>query len=330
MDNIISVKGLTKIFRVHYRDREGILGAFQSLFKRKYRPVVAVDHIDFNVEKGEIHALLGPNGAGKSTVIKMLSGILYPTKGEILAMGFSPWKERAEYVRNIGVLFGQKSQLTWELPAIDSYLIIQAIYKIPQQKFKDNLNYLVDLFQLGDIIKKPVRTLSLGEKMKCEFVCTLLHGPQLVFLDEPTIGMDVIAKDIVRDHIKRLNRDLGVTFILTSHDLGEITDLCKKITIINFGKIVFDDTLENLRNYYSSKKMIDIKFYRELTQPDLNQFQLKMTSPLTGTMEIDNQKNTLHSEITRILNSLPVQDLNIYENSVESVIKSIYQEKEAK
>lgn len=328
MENIITVKALTKIFKVHYREKGGIRAAVQSLFHRKYNTVVAVDDIHFQVKKGEVRALLGPNGAGKSTTIKMLSGILYPTAGEISVMGFTPWREREQYVRNIGVLFGQKGQLTWELPAIDSYLILKEIYKIPLPQFKKNLDGLIDLFHIGSIVQKPIRNLSLGERMKCEFVGTLLHEPKLVFLDEPTIGMDVISKDIVRDYIKKCNQELGVTFILTSHDLTEIVDLCGKITIINYGKVVFDDTIESLRTYFSSKKVVEIQFRRALTKQEINQFHIEMTGPQTGLVTISNQDDELQSTIAQIVNNLPIRDLNINENSIESIIKNIYQQKQ--
>ncbi|MCL6588566.1 MAG: ATP-binding cassette domain-containing protein [Firmicutes bacterium] len=325
MEDIITVKGLTKLFTVHYRDREGLWAAFLSLFQRKFRVILALDNIDLNIKTGEIHALLGPNGAGKSTAIKILSGILHPTAGEVSAMGYVPWKERGEYVRNIGVMFGQKGQITWELPAIDYYQILKEIYKIPRQKFKRNLDYLVDLFQIGAAVQKPIRNLSLGERMRCEFVCALLHEPKLVFLDEPTIGMDLIAKDIVRDYIKRLNRELGTTIILTSHDLGEITGLCKKITIINYGRIVFDGAIDTLRARFSNKKVLEFKFNQALARQDIGKYKIQMTGPATGIVTIANHNGQLPSEIIEIMNNLPVRDLNIYEESIESIIKSIYQ-----
>lgn len=328
MENIITVKGLTKVFKCHFRDKGGLIAAIQALFQRNYKIVTAVENINFNVEAGELRALLGPNGAGKSTIIKMLAGILYPTEGEISVMGYIPWKQRVEYVKNIGVLFGQKGQLIWELPAIDTFLIFKEIYKIPSPNFKKNLNYLVELFQIGDVIRTPVRNLSLGERMKCEFVCTTLHEPGLVFLDEPTIGMDVIAKDTVLDHIKKLNKERGVTFIITSHDLGEIANLCRKITIINGGQIVFDDTIANLKTNFANDKIIEIKFSQEPTQSDIRKFNIKMTSPHTGNIEIVNGNQQMQLELVQIINHLPIQDINIYENSIEAMIKSIYQQKQ--
>lgn len=326
MKSIVSVKGLTKVLKVHIREKEGLLGSFCSLFNRKYKLITAVDDISFDIKQGEIRALVGPNGAGKSTTIKILSGILYPTKGEISVLGYIPWEEREEYVKNIGVLFGQKGQLTWELPAIDSYLLHKEIYKIPYHQFKKNLTYLIDLFDMGDLVNKPIRCLSLGEKMKCEFVCTLLHEPKLVFLDEPTIGMDALSKDVVREYIKKVNNSIGTTFILTSHDLNEISYLCDNITILNQGKIVFDDSIEILRSYYSTNKIIELKFDRELSEKDILTFNIGMTGPLSGVLEISNQQDKLQSEVCKIVTSLPITDLNIYENSIESIIKSIYRQ----
>lgn len=328
MNNIITVKGLTKVFKCNFREKGGLIAAIQALFQRNYQLVTAVENINLNVEAGEIRALLGPNGAGKSTIIKLLTGILYPTAGEISVMGYVPWKQRVEYVKNIGVLFGQKGQLIWELPAVDTFLIFKEIYKIPGPKFKKNLNYLVELFQIGDVIRTPVRNLSLGERMKCEFVCTILHEPRLVFLDEPTIGMDVIAKDVVMDHIKKLNRERGVTFIFTSHDLSEIGNLCRKITIIYDGQVVFDDTVTNLRTNFATQKVIEIKFSREPNPSEIRKFNVKMISPLTGCIEITNENQQMQLELVQIINHLPVQDMNIYENSIEAMIKRIYRQKQ--
>ena len=199
MENIIEVKDLKKIFSIHYRDKASLLIAFKSLFKRQMKTIIAIDKITFTIKKGDIHALIGPNGAGKSTIIKILSGILFPTEGIVSVMGLTPWENREKYVKNIGVHFGQKTQLTWELPALDTFAMNKMLYKIPDKKYKKNLDYLITIFGIEELVQKPVRNLSLGERMKCELVSTLLHEPQLVFLDEPTIGLDIVSKNIIRE-----------------------------------------------------------------------------------------------------------------------------------
>jgi ABC-2 type transport system ATP-binding protein len=255
VDNvIIRVSGLKKVFKVNQREKAGLLASLSTIFKREYKYVHAVDGIDFQVNQGEIRGLIGPNGAGKSTTIKMLCGILFPSEGEVQVMGYTPWLERAEYVRHIGAVFGQKSQLIWELPAIDTFSFNKEMYHIPEKKFRENVEYFKALLNIGDVIKKPVRQLSLGERMKCELVCAMLHEPQLVYLDEPTIGLDIISKEIIRNFIKKANQDKKVTFIITTHDLDDIANLCESITIINYGKIVFNDSLEKLSTFFSNKK----------------------------------------------------------------------------
>ena len=325
MENIIEVNGLKKNFSVHLREKDSMLAALKSLFKRKKKTIVAVDNISLSIKKNDIHALIGPNGAGKSTIIKILSGILFPTAGTVISMGLTPWENREKYVKNIGVHFGQKSQLTWELPALDTYAINKKLYKIPDKKYRLNLDYLISTFGIEELVQKPVRNLSLGERMKCEFVCTLLHEPELVFLDEPTIGLDAISKNIIRKLIKKVNKEKGTTFIITTHDLNEIENLCSMITIINHGKIVFDDTIENLKTFFSNKKIIDIRFSRQLSLDEKNKFNMHMNDPFLGRIELDTTNSDFQSNIFKIFSSLPVQDMNINTVDIESVIKKIYE-----
>jgi ABC-2 type transport system ATP-binding protein len=329
MENIIEVKGLKKIFSVHIRENDGLLAAFMSMFKRKKKTIVAIDDISFSIKKGDIHALIGPNGAGKSTTTKILSGILFPTDGFVNSMGLIPWENRERYVRNIGVHFGQKSQLTWELPAIDTFAINRMLYKIPENNYKQNLNYLIPILGIEEIVQKPVRNLSLGERMKCEFLCTLLHDPQLVFLDEPTIGIDIISKNAIYEFIKKINKEKGTTFVITTHDLNEIENLCKMVTIINHGKIVFDDSIEKLKIYFSNKKIIDIKFSRQLSPEEKDIFDLYMNDSLSGRIELDADSDNFQFDLSKIISSLPIQDININAIDIETVIKKIYQMKKS-
>jgi ABC-2 type transport system ATP-binding protein len=222
----------------------------------------------------KIRGLIGPNGAGKSTTIKMLSGILYPTHGEIKVLGYTPWLERETYVKNIGAVFGQKSQLIWELPAIDTFSLNKEIYHIPAKKFTENVEYFKELLNIAKVVKKPVRQLSLGERMKCELVCAMLHEPLLIYLDEPTIGLDIISKDTIRSFIKKANKDKNITFIVTTHDLDDIENLCEEVTIINKGRVVFNDSIDKLKAYFSDKKLIELKLREEVGREKFNNFKV--------------------------------------------------------
>ncbi|MBH1941605.1 ATP-binding cassette domain-containing protein [Mobilitalea sibirica] len=324
---IIEVKDLQKIYKVNQRDKSGIGAAFKTLFKRDYKIVEAVANISFHIQPGEIRGFIGPNGAGKSTTIKILSGVLYPSSGEVDVMGYTPWLDRETLVKRIGVVFGQKSQLWWDLPAIDAFHLNKMIYEIPDKTFKDNLDYFISALNIEDVVKKPVRQLSLGERMKCEFVCALLHEPPLVFLDEPTIGLDIYSKEAIRTYIKKINKDKGTTFIVTTHDLGDIEDLCKNITVINNGTITFDDSLENLKKYFTKKKIIDITFSQAVDPEDLKDYNIKSFNDISASIEINLEENNLREEIYKMWGALPVIDLNINNISIEEVIKSIYDKK---
>jgi ABC-2 type transport system ATP-binding protein len=328
MDNIVTVKNLKKIFQVHYKEKEGLISSLKSLYKRSLKTVVAIDNISFEIKRGEIHGLIGPNGAGKSTTIKILAGILYPTEGEVNVMGYTPWKDRLEYVKSIGVVFGQKGQLTWELPAIDTFALHREIFKIPPKRYEDNVNFFIEMFNISEIVKQPVRNLSLGERMKCEIICALLHEPKLVFLDEPTIGLDLISKDIVRTFIKKVNKELGTTFILTTHDLNEIENLCNLVTIINHGTVVYNDSLNKLRTQYSNKKIVDVTFSEQINKDRMNGFDFEFTGPNSGKILIDLDKTDFHAELSHILKVLPIKDMDINSVDIETVIKAIYQQKE--
>jgi len=256
MKNIITVKNLSKVYTTYQRG-SGIKETFKSFFKREKVIVNAVDNISFNVEEGSICGILGPNGAGKSTTIKMLCGALYPTSGKIEIMGFSPYVDRKKYVSKIGAVFGQRSQLIWDIPPIDSFNMNRAIYGISKADYKERLDELATLFEIQDVMQKPTRVLSLGERMKCEFIMAMLHKPKIVFLDEPTIGLDVIAKANIREFIQKINKD-GTTFILTTHDLEDIKQLANHVIIINHGVKVFDDTLQKLQLNLGEKKTVTI------------------------------------------------------------------------
>jgi ABC-2 type transport system ATP-binding protein len=323
-EDIIIINNVSKIFKVPVKSKEGLISAIKSLFIREYKYIKAVDNVNLNIKKGEIRGLIGPNGAGKSTLIKMISGILYPTSGTIKVMGLTPWSQRRKYVQKIGVLLGQKSQLIWELPPIDTFALNKTIYKIPDKIFKENLEYFKDILQLEEIIKKPVRDLSLGERMKCEFVCALLHDPELVYLDEPTIGLDIIAKDSIRKFIRAINHEKNITFILTTHDLSDIEKLCENITVINKGSIVFNNTLDKLKVFFSNKKVIQIKFTRQIEEKELEKYHVLEFSKYSAAIEIDLSRKDQQSKINGIFKRLPVKDIVIENINIEDVIKKIY------
>jgi len=254
---VIEARGLTKEFRL-FRRREGVRGAFADLFHREYRTLRAVDGIDFFVEEGEMVGYIGANGAGKSTTIKMLTGILVPTAGEIRVHGYIPHKDRERYAHHIGVVFGQRSQLWWDIAVIESYRLLRRIYHVSERDFRNRLDLFNDILGLAEFLHLPVRKLSLGQKMRCELAAALLHNPSLLFLDEPTIGLDVLAKSKIRDFLKDINREFRTTVILTTHDLGDIEALCPRVAIIDRGRMLFDDSVETLYLQWGHDNLEDI------------------------------------------------------------------------
>ncbi|MBN2508985.1 MAG: ATP-binding cassette domain-containing protein [Spirochaetales bacterium] len=325
---MISVTNLEKSFKVQKRENAGLASAFRSVFSREYETVRAVHGLSFSLRQGEIRGLIGPNGAGKSTTIKVLSGILFPSSGEVSVLGMVPWKNRVRLVRQIGVVLGQKSQLIWDLPAIDTFALHKKMYGIPDEVFQRNIGYFSEILHMQDHIKKPVRNLSLGERMKAEFMCALLHEPPLVFLDEPTIGLDVISKDAIRTFIRDVNREKGTTFILTTHDLSDIERICHNVSIINYGTIVFDHPLERLKKYFANKKLIELQFREPVRAQDLSGFKVQESGDLTASIEIDTDAHPLEKAIAEFFQRLPVSDININNISIEEVIKHIYALKE--
>lgn len=249
---IIDVRDLRKTYTTFQRGHT-FKEALASLFVRKTIEVEAVKGISFQIGKGEIVGFLGPNGAGKSTTLKILTGVLHPTSGDVRIMRFVPWKQRRSYVARIGAVFGQKSQLLWDIPPLDAFYMNKAIYAIPLSEFEETLNELTELLDVRDVSRKPTRQLSLGERMKCEFIMAMLHRPDIVFLDEPTIGLDVIAKENIREFITKMNRK-GVTFILTTHDLDDVEQLAERVIVINHGEVVFDDSIGASEGMWAAAK----------------------------------------------------------------------------
>ncbi len=320
----IQVQNLQKTYQTFERG-SNFGEVFASLFVRRTQLLHALKGISFEVAPGELIGFLGPNGAGKSTTLKILTGILHPTAGAVKILGYTPWLERKQYVAKIGAVFGQKSQLLWDIPPLDAFEMNQAIYDIPAPVFRKTMNHMVELLNVGAIIRKPTRQLSLGERMKCEFIMAMLHQPRVVFLDEPTIGLDVIAKDTIREFILELNR-AGVTFILTTHDLDDIQHLAQRVIVINYGEIVFDDSLEALRNYLGTIKTVSLSTLKPL--PDFSVFPgvqiTKTVSAYEAELELDHSRTELNQFIKAVNETSVIKDLTIADLPIESVIKTMY------
>jgi ABC-2 type transport system ATP-binding protein len=329
---LISVSELTKTFKTFER-REGIFGAFYNLVKREYREVQAVNKISFEIEEGEFVGYIGPNGAGKSTTIKMLTGILSPTSGQIKVAGLVPWKQRSKYVTKIGVVFGQRTQLWWDIAVIESFKLLAKIYEIPEADFKKRLHQYSEILELDEFLHIPVRKLSLGQRMRCDLTASLLHQPKLLFLDEPSIGLDVLAKSRIRDFLQYLNETTHTTILLTTHDLDEIEKLCPRIILIDHGKKVYDGSLESLMDscVLTQKILMDykspVKFLltEELITKGILQYQ--SLNPYQGEVLFDRKKLSASDAMALLFSQLPVKDVEVQETSIEDVIRDIYEGK---
>jgi ABC-2 type transport system ATP-binding protein len=298
---------------------------FKSLFIRKKVIVPAITDVSFCVPEGQIMGLLGPNGAGKSTLVKMLTGVMLPSSGEARVLGYTPWQQRGRYVCHIGAVFGQKSQLIWDIPPADAFFMNKAIYDIPGDSFRKNLSTLTELLEVGDIVKKPTRQLSLGERMKCEFIMAMLHDPRIVFLDEPTIGVDILAKEKIRGFIREKNKN-GTTFILTTHDLEDVERLAQRVIVINTGRIVFDNGMAALRNHLGQKKRVKILSTEPLPAVDLPGVRmLALSEGLETNLEIDNEVVSMQRLIAYLGSLGSIADISIQEPSIEEVIKVLYE-----
>lgn len=322
--NIIEVKNLSKKFVIKEKEK-GIKGSVKSIIKPRYKSINAVDNISFSVEKGEILAFIGPNGAGKSTTIKMLTGILYPTSGEIVVNGIDPSKERKKLAYKIGTVFGQKEQLWTHLTPYDNFKFFGAIYDIPNNEIEDRIEELKNTFELEEFINTPVRNLSLGQRIRCEIVAALIHKPEILFLDEPTIGLDPVVKENIRKLIKKMNKELGTTIFLTSHDVGDIEKLCKRVIIVNKGKIIMDDTMNNLKYHYLNKKIIEVKLKEKVNLQNEEGITILKDKGNNLKVEIDSKKKGI-ADVIKLLDTDKIIDINISNTPLEDIITSIYKE----
>ncbi len=328
MPPIIEVNELTKEFRT-FRRREGVLGAVQNLFVREHVTVHAVDRISFSIEPGEMVGYIGANGAGKSTTIKILTGILVPTGGKVLSNGFVPYRDRRRYTQHIGVVFGQRTQLWWDIAVIESFKLLKEIYEIPAAHYRKRLDFFSEVLNLKEYLHTPVRKLSLGERMRCDLAASLIHNPPLLFLDEPTIGLDVVAKDRIREFLKEVNRKERTTVLLTTHDLSDIEELSQRIIIIDKGHILFDGDLQQMKKRLSEYNQVKF-FLKDRSQvPRLPLAQLdgivcERIDELTYLMRFDREKHSSAEVIRQIVNTLEVRDLFVEEEPIEEIVKRIY------
>ncbi|MBI3694123.1 MAG: ATP-binding cassette domain-containing protein [Acidobacteria bacterium] len=328
MPGEVQAEGLTKDFRTFQR-KEGIRGAIENLFVRQYQTVRAVDKVSFRIQPGEMVGYIGPNGAGKSTTVKMLTGILAPTEGTALVNGFVPYRDRTRYTRTIGVVFGQRTQLWWDIAVVESFRLLQRIYEVSDSDYKTQLDTFDQVLEIKRYLNTPVRKLSLGERMRCDLAASLLHNPPLLFLDEPTIGLDVVAKTNVRQFLKEVNRRFGTTMLLTTHDLSDIEELCKRLMIIDHGRVLFDGALAELKRQLWQQMWVRIEL-REPAQAQaleslsLNNIHRERLDELTYRLVFDREEHTAGEVIRQVVSEVDVRDVFIQEESIEEIVRRIY------
>ena len=324
---MIEVAGLTKHYRVHERE-PGVAAALRSLFQRSYRTVKAVDGISFSIAAGERVGFLGPNGAGKTTTLKMLSGLLYPTGGVATVDGLTPFSRSTEFLKSIMLVAGQKQQLLWDLPPLDTFELNRAIYGVPAASYKRTLDELVTLLKLEPLLAKPVRQLSLGERMKCELAAALLHQPRVLFLDEPTIGLDVTMQVAVREFIRRYNEQHGATVILTSHYMEDVAALCPRIIVIDRGRIVYDGALNELVRTLRPEKRVRISFGKPVERHELEALGGRLIALSGQEAQLQVAQSELQSVVAALLAKLPVVDLTVEDPPLEEVLGALFEKGE--
>ena len=329
MSSIIEIRNITKEFKVLNR-HEGLKGSLRDLFSRDYKIVRAVDSISMNIEQGEIVGYLGPNGAGKSTTIKMMTGVLEPTSGEILVDGNIPYKNRTKNAQKIGVVFGQRTQLWWALPLVESFKILKDIYRIPESDYKNMLEFYQSLVDIEPLLHKPVRQMSLGQRTLSDILAAFLHNPKIVFLDEPTIGLDVSMKSKIRTLIHALNKEKNTTVILTTHDMGDVDALCRRIVIIDKGKMPYDNDIDHLKSFFGSYRTLRIRIDGNLESYAKEIQALEPEFAVTNDEEwisilVDEDKEKVIDVLAKIQNSYKIRDMQLDEISSEDVIRKIYE-----
>lgn len=319
---IISVDHLSKYYSI-YKKEAGFIGSVKSLFSRKYYNAKAVDDVSFTIEEGELVGFIGPNGAGKTTTLKCLSGLLYPTKGDVSVLGFTPYERKHAYLRQIALVMGQKNQLWWDLPPMESFILNKEIYEIPDKQFKETLGELTSLLDIKDVVNVQVRKLSLGQRMKCELIAALIHTPKVLFLDEPTIGLDVVMQKKLRDFVKQYNQRYKATIILTSHYMQDVEQLCERVIIIDHGKILFDGKLEDIVRKFAKEKLISVVFEDKVEKEKLQPFgKVIAYDPPRATIAVPRGQSS--SVAAKILESFNVEDVTIEEMQIEEIIRDVF------
>ena len=323
---MITVNQLQKSFQLNQR-QQGLWGALRGLVAPIQTVVRAVDGISFTVQRGELVGYLGPNGAGKSTTIKMLTGLLVPSAGELLVNGYVPWREREQYVAGIGAVFGQRTTLWWDLPVIESLELLQHIYRIPQDRFRQNLAEFRQLLEMEPFLNSPVRSLSLGQRMRADLCAAMLHDPGLLFLDEPTIGLDVVAKERMRQFIAHINRERGTTVLLTTHDLSDVEKLCSRVMIIDHGHLLYDGPLQSLQDRFGGKRELVVDLAEEYANVAVDDATVLEHNALRVTYQFDRQLISASELIGRVSARYRIRDLSVREPEIEETIRRIYEER---
>ena len=324
MPAVIEVSGLSKQYRV-YRKHEGLIASIRNLFHREYTTVDAVKQVGFQIEEGEIVGFLGPNGAGKTTTLKLLSGLIYPTSGHATVLGHVPWKRENSYRRRFSLVMGQKNQLWWDIPAQESFRLHQAIYKIPAEDFDRRLDELVNLLEVGKLVSQPVRELSLGERMRMELIASLLHNPRVLFLDEPTIGLDVVSQKRVQEFLKYYQQQQKITVVLTSHYMKDIEALCKRVIVINDGEIRHDGSLSEIVDRFSTHKVISLVFHNQEIPQNLEKYGTILEAELP-TVKINVQREKVSESLAAILSQYQVEDVTVNDCPLEDVFAELFED----
>ena len=320
---IIQTRQLRKVFR-SVRRIPGALGAVRTLFSRDYVDRVAVEGMTLSIEEGELVGYIGPNGAGKSTTIKMLTGILVPTSGDATVAGLVPWQQRQRNARNIGVVFGQRSQLYWDLPLIESFELLRAIYGASADRYRQNLDHFTEILEMHEFLNTPVRQLSLGQRMRGDFAAAMLHDPRIVYLDEPTIGLDVVAKEAIRNFVSEVNRERGTTIVLTTHDLSDVERLSRRIVLIDHGSLVYDGTIERLKDQYGTHRTLVVRLAEAYPEVKVDGAEVVGRDGDVVRLRFDRGAFGADQLIRRVTESYCVTDVSIEEPDLESIIRRIY------
>jgi ABC-2 type transport system ATP-binding protein len=323
--SVIEVKHLYKEFTITKR-QPGMWGALRSLFHREYLSKMAVQDVSFTIEEGEMVGYIGPNGAGKSTTIKMLTGILVPTSGEVRVNGIVPYKERQKNAMQIGVVFGQRTQLWWDLPTIESFELLKQVYQIPDQRYRKNMEIFSEILGLHEFFQTPVRQLSLGQRMRADIAASLLHDPKILFLDEPTIGLDVVAKEKMRTFIQEINRERGVTVILTTHDMADIEKLCKRMILIDKGRVMYDGPLKKIKDLYGSARILIVELEGDVEAFTVEGAEIIRQEGNRVWLQFNREEISAAELIQRISSRYEIRDLNLEETDIDTIVRRIYQE----